>query len=37
MMELSTKTKVMNGTDKLNGYVMCNTDFFGDPMPGTKK
>lgn len=37
MMLLSTKTKVVNGTDRTRGFVMCDSAFFGDPMPGSKK
>jgi len=37
MMTMSSRTKELNGTDKLNGHVTCSNDFFGDPMPSVKK
>ena len=37
MMQLSHKTKKLNGTEKLTGHVQCSSSFFGDPMPNKKK
>lgn len=37
MMQMSHKSKKLNGTDKLNGVIHCDNSFFGDPMPGKKK
>ena len=37
MMQLSHKTRKLNGTDKLTGHIRCGNEYFGDPMPGKKK